>query len=559
MLENQTNKSKSITSRIPIVIGVTGHRDLHAEQIPRLRKIIREELEMLSAMVRHSPLVMLNSLAEGADQLCAEVALQMGIPLIAALPLQADDYSKDFSDPAQTIFFDQCAAAAQVFVVPPIEEYESLTRPFSYRQAGIYIANHCHVLVALWDGTPAIPGGCGTAEVVDFKLNGNFVCKNTSPFKAQDEGLVIHVLAARSDYIIAKNQIPVKLIENVDGSLRTILSMTDQFNESIYDDQERAFALVDETTLEDSGLIPQRIHHLYQKADCLSVQFRDKYLQIIKWLSIFAVCLVLTFLVYDELESNLFLLLYGGILLISALIFSLARKHAWHTKYLDYRVLAESLRVQFYLFMSGIDHSVCHDFTWSQKKEVVWVTRAIQAVTAGYSTGYSLNNEKIESNWINGQYIYHDNLWARTERIRERNDKISKGMLIASLLTFGMILILEFLSPETMMLIIPTDSIKHALLLHNGQQIIFRGTLKILLGSFSAVTLFLSNYYGKLSLDRKVSDHKKMAALYESAKAKWRNDGIDKQNLLIELAREEIIENGVWLSYNRDNAPTVDI
>ena len=559
MLENQTNKSKSNTSRIPIVIGVTGHRDLHADQIPRMRKIIREELEKLSAMVHHSPLVMLNSLAEGADQLCAEVALQMGIPLIAALPLQADDYSKDFSDAAQTTFFDQCAAAAQVFVVPPIEEFESLTRPFSYRQAGIYIANHCHVLVALWDGTPAIPGGCGTAEVVEFKLNGNFVCKNTSPFKAQDEGLVIHILVARSDDIIAKNQIPVKLIENVDGSLRTILSMTDQFNESIYDDQERAFALVDETTLEDLGLIHQRIHHLYQKADCLSVKFRDKYLKIIKWLSIFAVCLVLTFLIYDELESNLFLLLYGGILLISALIFSLARKHAWHTKYLDYRVLAESLRVQFYLFMSGIDHSVCHDFTWSQKKEVVWVTRAIQALTTGYTKGYTLNSEKIKSDWINGQYIYHDNQWARTERIRERNDKISKGMLIASLLTFGMILILEFLFPETMMLIIPTDAIKHALLLHDGQQIIFRGTLKILLGSFSAVTLFLSNYYGKLSLDRKVSDHKKMAALYESAKAKWGNDGIDKENLLIELAREEIIENGVWLSYNRDNAPTVDI
>jgi hypothetical protein len=222
MLENQPNKFENFSSLIPIVIGVTGHRDLHSDQIPRLREIIREELEKLSAMCSHSPLVMLNSLAEGADQICAEVALQMGIPLIAALPLQADDYSKDFSDMARNTFFDQCASAAQVFVVPPIEEYESLTRHFSYRQAGIYVANHCHILIALWDGTPAVAGGCGTAEVVDFKLNGNYVCKKVSPFNAQEGGAVIYINATRSDGIITQTQIPVIIIENVEGSLEKI-------------------------------------------------------------------------------------------------------------------------------------------------------------------------------------------------------------------------------------------------------------------------------------------------------------------------------------------------
>lgn len=559
MLGNQTNKFEEFSSSIPIVIGVTGHRDLHADQIPRLREIIREELEKLSTRYCHSPLVMLNSLAEGADQLCAEVALQMGIPLIAALPLQVDDYSKDFSDSAQNTFFEQCEASTQVFVVTPIEEYESLTRDFSYRQAGIYVANHCHVLIALWDGTPAVTGGCGTAEVVDFKLNGNYVCKNASPFNAKEGGVVIHINAARCNGNIKKIPIAVKTIENVEGSLEKILALTEQFNKSIFPKKEGWFALVDEGTLKDSDAIHRRLHNLYQKADYLSVQFRDNYLQSIKWLSLMAVGLVLTFLLYDEMESNLFLLFYGVILIISGLIFSFANKNAWHTKYLDYRVLSESLRVQFYLFMSGINHSVSNDFTWSQKMDVVWVTRAMQALTTGYTTGYSYNNGKIKPDWIYGQFKYHTNKWDSLDRIRERNDKISRGMLITSLLIFSLIVILEFLAPDKMMLIIPTDSIKHALLLHDGQQIIFRGILKILIGTFSAVTLFLSNYYGKLSLDRKVSDHKKMAALYESAMAKWGNDGIDGQNLLIELAREEIIENGVWLSYNRDNAPTIDL
>jgi hypothetical protein len=559
MLENQPNKFENFSSRIPIVIGVTGHRDLHSDQILRLREIIREELEKISDMCCHSPLVMLNSLAEGADQLCAEVALQMGIPLIAALPLQVDDYSKDFSDSAKKTFFAQCAAATHVFVVSPIEEYDSLTRHFSYRQAGIYIANHCHVLVALWDGTPAIAGGCGTAEVVDFKLNGNYVNKNASAFNPQEDGVVIHIDVTRSAGNITKTQIPVKTIENVKGSLEKILALTDQFNKSNYPHQESRFALVDEGTLDDPGGGARRLHQLYKKADYLSVQFRDKHLKIIKWLSIMAVGLVITFLVYDEMESNLFLLFYGVILLISALVFSLANKNAWHTKYLDYRVLTESLRVQFYLCMSGINHSVCNDFTWSQKMDVVWVTRAIQALIIGYNTSYSSTSEKTIFDWINGQFKYHTDKWASIERIRERNDKISRGMFIISVLTFGLILVLEFLAPDKMLLIIPIDAIKHSLLMHDGQQIIFRGILKILLGAFSAVTLFLSNYYGKLSLNRRVSDHKKMAALYKSAMGKWGNDGIDGQYLLTELAREEIIENGVWLSYNRDNAPTIDL
>jgi len=96
-------------------------------------------------------------------------------------------------------------------------------------------------------------------------------------------------------------------------------------------------------------------------------------------------------------------------------------------------------------------------------------------------------------------------------------------------------------------------------MIHEGQEVLLRGVFKILLGIISAVTLFLANYYGKLSLKRKLSDHEKMAKLYKAAQLRWDDPCIAKEKLLIELAEEEIIENGVWLSYCRDNTPGVSL
>lgn len=544
---------------IPIIIGVTGHRDLHPEQIPQIKEIARNQLLYLAAQYNHSPLVMLNSLAEGADQLCAEIALDLGIPLIAPIPLTMEDYATDFSSHARADFLDQCSKAAELFVVSPIEETKTINRHFSYRQAGIYIAKNCHILLALWDGSTPEPDGCGTAEVVDFMLNANYAGKNLGYLQTNDGAAVLHIFSMRQDDDIHGMDITVNLLENIPGALDSTLSKTDHFNQAVQEIKtNNNSSLIKQELLQQTGTNNQRLHNLYQYADNLSIHFRDKYLASIKWLSIFGVSLVLAFLFYDELDSNIFLYLYGGILLLSGMIFANIRKNEWHEKYLETRVLAESLRVQFYLHVSGINHSVCDEYTWSQRKEVVWVEKAINALTICANMKSSLGSATIKSDWIDGQHHYHSSKAVSTEKIRSKNERIATTMLIISILTFAVILIMEIFTPQILNIPIFSERINQLLHVHTGQQFIFRGIFKILLGLFAAVTLFLSNYYGKLSLDHKVTDHQKMANLYQSAQMKWDTTQIDKEKLLVELAREEIIENGVWLSYNRDNSPTLD-
>lgn len=224
----QTRGAIAVSGRkIPIVIGVTGHRDLRQQDLPLLRRTVHTELEKLKTACPHSKFVMLNSLAAGADSLCAEEALKLGFRLVCPLPMDAEEYRKDFSGDELTAFEGLLKKADEVFVAPHTEP-EKDSRDYLYRQAGIYVAAHSHVLLALWDGSPAKPDGCGTAEAVSFMLQGEYESAG-SCFRTENDGAVIQIRTPRES---GNDSFPVSvhLIENRIGSLREVLKMTDRYN-----------------------------------------------------------------------------------------------------------------------------------------------------------------------------------------------------------------------------------------------------------------------------------------------------------------------------------------
>ena len=107
--------------KIPIIVGVTGHRRLRQQDLPALRETVRSLLLSLRERCPHSPLVLLCSLAEGADLLCADAAEELGIPLYAALPLPREEYEKDFSPEGKRSLDKHCARAEQLFQTPRTE------------------------------------------------------------------------------------------------------------------------------------------------------------------------------------------------------------------------------------------------------------------------------------------------------------------------------------------------------------------------------------------------------------------------------------------------------
>ena len=165
---------------MPIVLGVTGHRDVRTVDLPRLRQSVADILDTFAHQYRHTPLVLLSSLAQGADQLCAEVGLEKGLQVIAPLPFPTAVYrrSSSFDNDEARHQFDTLLQKPQVtsFVAPlPEEEMPSdndgwarlmetsNTRRRCYANAGGYVVLHCHALIALWDGEES-DASAGTAQ-----------------------------------------------------------------------------------------------------------------------------------------------------------------------------------------------------------------------------------------------------------------------------------------------------------------------------------------------------------------------------------------------------------
>lgn len=138
-------------------VGVTGHR--WQEEPAGLRA----RLERVMGLLGDGRAVRLTSaLAEGADRLVAQVALEQGVDLVAVLPFPRDHYESDFeSTGSLQAFRDLLDRASEVVELAAPEA----DRAAGYAAAGRAILDRSDVLLAIWDGLPARGVG-GTAGVV---------------------------------------------------------------------------------------------------------------------------------------------------------------------------------------------------------------------------------------------------------------------------------------------------------------------------------------------------------------------------------------------------------
>ncbi len=135
-------------------IGVTGHQNL-----PESARIYAERAIEQLLQVQQGPVVGLSSLAEGADQIFADVLLRNGGILHAVIPCWG--YANTFGPLSRENYLRLVAAARSVTTLAFANPSER-----AFDAAGQYIAERCDLLVAVWDGQPAHGLG-GTADAVE--------------------------------------------------------------------------------------------------------------------------------------------------------------------------------------------------------------------------------------------------------------------------------------------------------------------------------------------------------------------------------------------------------
>jgi hypothetical protein len=168
---------------VPFVlcVGVTGHRtEVLAEgSIPVIRDRIRDVLERIeesgralleaerNCFARFEPRMrFVSPIADGADQIAAEVALDLGWELQAILPFERAHYRASLANDQAREQLDALLDRATCMLELPGDPDHSLD---AYVMTGRATVAHCDVLIAIWDGLPPRGRG-GTGEVVQLAL-----------------------------------------------------------------------------------------------------------------------------------------------------------------------------------------------------------------------------------------------------------------------------------------------------------------------------------------------------------------------------------------------------
>jgi len=174
----QTDLEPSVLApRLHLAVGITGHRPprlpvarLEALQVSVGLLLVRISEALSAVQQTHSHVLsaqspclrMVTALAEGADTLGAQAALQRGWQMDACLPFPADEYAQDFAQgPARSCFDHLLAQATSVMSLPGTRNAATS----AYEAVGRVVLDQSDILVALWDGDPARGRG-GTAQVV---------------------------------------------------------------------------------------------------------------------------------------------------------------------------------------------------------------------------------------------------------------------------------------------------------------------------------------------------------------------------------------------------------
>jgi hypothetical protein len=176
----ETTRSSQDGAVLPLslVVGVIGHRDRRHEDREPLTAQVRGVFAELQTRYPSTPLLLLSALAEGADQLVAQVALEKGGRLIVPLPLPKALY-EGFQTQASRDAFNQLLQRADYWFELPLPQdvrAEEIRRPGlardqHYAKGGADIILHSQLLLAMWDGTHTNQVG-GTSQIVQFQLRG---------------------------------------------------------------------------------------------------------------------------------------------------------------------------------------------------------------------------------------------------------------------------------------------------------------------------------------------------------------------------------------------------
>ncbi len=468
------------------MVGVSGHRDLDADQLPQLREAVASFVRQLKEHLPDTDLHLIVGMAAGADLLVAETALALGIDVEAVLPMPLAQYASDFD--AQTLtrlkellrhpHVRSMELRPPPGIAPAGAQHSPEQRDALYANLTSSLIRRSSLLLALWDGKVSrLPGG--TADTV-LRFLGARSDEHAGPetlefSDAPDdpdvaERLVYWAPTARSGggayelrppcYLLAAGETTLQMLTGMPAPLRHQLADLNHYNAEFRELTEagrlpKADSLL--SVLPVRLPVPERrlladIDEQYGKADTLAVYFQRRSDRLFDLFAMMALAMGLAYLMYEKLtESRLLLIAYLLTLLTSLGVYYVLQGKRWFGKHLTYRALAETLRARFYLRLAGADQGVdsaellalsgidrFRGFGW-----IGFVLKGIEPPEIPEGVGRrepDMRDESgIEQAWIESQHAYFTAKVARLEKSSQRVKRLRRGLFVTILLVISVV------------------------------------------------------------------------------------------------------------------------
>lgn len=560
---------------VPLVVGVTGHRDLHPEELADIRRLVVGFFLELKASFPGTPLRLMTALAEGADRLAAHAAIEAGAEVQIVLPMPGESYRQDFVSAESQKEFDQLVSGRDVIVLPvPASEQEALMAPgprrdLLYANAGMFISAHCHILLAVWDGVKSENIG-GTSQIIYFQHYDRLPgvaesVPRTSLFLTDDESdLVYEIKCSRFGPAADKQrlQTPQACWFTTDPDApRTdampprylrVFERADQYNRDIRRTLAANPAIESALTSRPEPLhvaAAAPIRRFFVIADQLANRFQRRVDLTLGGLYALALLTGLTFILYSELDGlDPLILVFLAFMMVGIVVAAIAKRREWHRKYLDYRVLAEGLRVQYFWSIAGVRGEGYTKFAYDnflrqRDMELGWI-RNVMRVAGTLHDSQSAKGIKSDlqfaiDEWIGsersgGQLDYYRFKAARRARINLITDWITNVCLWAGI---------------TVALVLAVSGGEIA----EGTQsylIIMMGVLPLVAG--------IAEIYTQRKADRElVKQYRFMEHVFANARRRLAQAGSDaeRREVLLGLGEAALSEHAEWILVHRERQP----
>jgi hypothetical protein len=547
----------------PFIIGLTGHPDLEAAQIPLLADTL---VSFLLKIKQHLPDTHVRVMLDARNQASLAIARA-----IVALNMSVDALVDALGSDAN--------AMKELLQHPEVCWIEGLTPDSSL---GDVLTRRSSLLLALWDGRSSSVPDDTADHVFRFLGVGGEQSETLNRIEISTvvndldvtARLVFWVPARRGVHDASENvQQPCYLLSAGDNvlevqhtmpaSLKRRLAELNEYNfeferfsvagslmcsASLMPPKSEKLATIDASILEN-------IDRQFIKADSLAGYMQKRSDRLFNTFGIAAFTMGLAYLVYDQItESKMLLIFYMLILFISLVVYYFFQTKRWFGKYLSYRALAETLRVRFYLGLAGVDRRM-------HTRELIaltgiyrfpgfgWVSFALDSIeSTGLEPGDANENAALRARlvdqaWIEDQYRYFERKVATMQKHRFWFGRLKSGVFLAGLIVLSAMFMFG-------------EALHHV---DMGTGLPLKNVLTFCSGSLAVALGVWELRQNKMALQELLWQYRNQLSQFQRARTQLQRttSRARRDEILKELGENSLMEIYLWAihRYHREHAP----